>query len=167
MARTNVKKEAAPHNGTETVTVALKHPTGIVLEVFEKKSMAVPDGRGAMRDEPMFRSTGKQFPINGTRVPFGKAPKFPIVGGYALTQGVPKDVWDKWLEQHHDHPLVENELITAFPQLDMAQDFAEEHKDLRSGMEPLLQKGDPRTPKTQNREGKFVDAIEHFDGQAA
>lgn len=161
------KPVPVPQTGTATVVVALKHPTGIVIEAFEEKKIAVPDGRGAMRDETMFRSTGKRYPVNGTRMPYGMEAPFRRVGGYALTEGIPKDVWELWLKQHHDHPLVENGLITAFEKLDMAIDFAEENKALKSGLEPLLQKDDPRTPKTRTREGKFVDAIEHYDPQAA
>lgn len=160
------KKIAVPETGTATVTVALKHPTGIVIEAFEKKSMQVPDGVGRLRDEVVYRTTGKQYPIHGTRVPFGSAPRYKIIGGYALTEGVPKAVWDIWLEQHHDHALVQNELICAHEQLDFSQDFAEEHKATRSGLEPLLQKGDPRVDKKRTREGKFVDAIETADEQS-
>lgn len=128
------KKEAVPATGTETVTVALKHPTGIVLEVFEKKTMQVPDGVGRLRDEVVFRSSGKRYPINGNRVPFGARPKFTILGGYALTEGVPKEVWDKWLEQHPDHPLVESGLISAHAKVDLAEGFATEHEASRSGL---------------------------------
>jgi hypothetical protein len=161
------KAEPKADNGTATVTVALKHPTGIVIEAFEKSSMSVPDGVGRLRDEIVFRSTGTQYVLNGTRVPFGVRPKFDIVGGYALTPGVPKSVWDKWLEQHQDHPLVENNLICAHEKIDMVEDFAEEHKATRSGLEPILLRGDPRVDKKRTRDGKFVDSIETADEQSA
>ena len=167
MAQT--KKAAAASTGTATVTVALKHPTGIVLEVFEKKTLQVPDGVGRLRDETVFRSTGKQYALNGNRVPVVDgvvvAPNYQIIGGYALTPGIPKDVWDKWLEQHPDSDLVENGLITAYEALDMAQDFAKENAKTRSGMEPLLRSGDPRVPKRRTREGKIVDSVGIADEQ--
>ena len=167
MAQTaNKQKQAAtPETGTATVTVALKHPTGIVLEVFEKKILQVPDGVGRLRDETIFRSTGKQYALNGNRVPFGKMPNYKIIAGYALTDGIPKVVWETWLEQHQDSPLVENKLIMAYEKQDMAEDFANDHQATRSGFEPLLIKGDPRVDKKKTRDGKFVDVIQP-DGEA-
>jgi hypothetical protein len=161
------KKVAAPETGTATVTIALKHPTGIIIEAFEKKTLQVPDGVGRLRDETVFRATGKQYPVNGNRVPFGQMPSYKIVGGYALTPGIPKDVWDAWLIQHHDHPLVENELISAFEAMDWAEDFSAEHQDSKSGLEPLARRGDPRAPKSRTRDGKVVETFEMNGSEAA
>lgn len=165
--RNEEKSASAPATSGAVVTVALKHPTGVILEGFEKKSIQVPDGVGRIRDEVVFRSSGQRFEIHGNRVPFGKTPNFPIIGGYALTKGVPKDVWEIWLEQHKDSPLVENHLISAFESHDDAEAFATEHEENRSGMEAVLKVGDPRVDKRKGRDGKFHEAVVTADEQPA
>lgn len=162
------KTAAPPETGTATVTVALKHPTGIILDVFREETAHEPVMGGGTRPVKVFRSTGKQYPLNGNRVPFGTTPNYMILGGWALTPGIPKDVWETWLSQHHDHALVENGLIDAHENADYVEDFAKDpdRVSLKSGLEPLLRKGDPRVDKRRTREGKFVDAIEAADEQA-
>lgn len=163
----NNKKQAS-ETGTarDVVTVALKHPTGIVIEAFEKVKTQEPVLGGGFRDSVAYRSTGQQYPLHGNRVPFGKMPNYEIIGGYALTPNIPKEIWEVWKEQHHDSDLIKNNLITAYEKLDMSQDFAKEHETTRSGLEPLKHVGDPRVDKKRTREGKFVDAIVTADEQA-
>lgn len=166
-AKPSAKPASAPAKTGATVTVALKHPTGIFLEAFEPSRMQVPDGVGRLRDETIFRSTGKRFEVHGNRVPFGATPNFPIVAGFALTHGVPKDLWETWLKQHADSDLVQNRLISAFDDGDSAADYAKDHEGTKSGMEAMLRVGDPRADKKKNRDGKFVDAIVQADEQPA
>lgn len=161
------KATPRPETGTATVTVALKHPTGIVLEAFEKVITKVPAGGGVMREEESYRSTGKQYPLNGNRTPFGVIPSYKIVDGYAMTPGVPKDVWEVWVAQHADHPLVVNHLIEAHQDIDYLAAFAREGRKLKSGLEPLQRSGDARAPRRRTRDGKFVEAMEKADEQGA
>ena len=181
MSRTNKTADADPDkkpldipkagparekNG-ETVTVALKHPTGIVMEAFREERSQEPVLGGGFREVKVWRSTGRQYPINGNRVPFGQIPDYKIVGGYALTEGVPKDVYDIWCEQHSDSPLVEHKLLMAFASSDRAEGFAREHASTRSGMEPVAKSGDPRVDKKRTHDGKVVDGIVVADEQPA
>lgn len=151
----------------ETVTVALKHPSGVILEIFEESEGHEPVMGGGTRKVKVFRTTGKQYPINGNRVPFGMIPNYPIIGGYALTAGVPREVWEIWSDQHKDSPLIENGLIMAHSSIDGATSEARNRIKLTNGLEPMRVGGDPRDPKRKNREGKFVSAIEKADEQAA
>lgn len=164
---TKAKAEAAKTGAT--VTVALKHPTGIVLEAFRKEKGQEPVLGGGFRDTTVWRSTGQQYPLNGNRAPFGVVPSYKIIGGYALTEGIPKDVWECWKEQHHDSPLLEQGLIMAYDTPEKAEGFArdKDNASLRSGMEPLARKGDPRVDKKRTRDGQTVDAIGTADEQPA
>lgn len=161
-----VKKASEAVTGTDTVTVALKHPTGILLEVFKPEETMEPVLGGGVRSATVHRSYGQRFALNGNRVPFGMRPTYNIIGGYALTPGVPRELWEKWQDQHKDSDLVVNGLITAWESPADAEDFARDpdNIELRHGAEPLRRKDDPRTPKNQTREGKFVDAIEEGEG---
>ena len=162
-------REVRVATGTATCVVALKHPTGIILEVFQEMEVNIPDGRGSMRIDKLFQGTGEKFPLHGNRVPFGRIPNFEIVNGYALTQNIPVEIWNGWLKQHKDHPLVQNNLINALKSVDDAKAFARDGRELRSGLEPMRKPNkdgsnpDPRTPKRRNAEGKFVEAIEPGD----
>jgi hypothetical protein len=159
------KATPKPATGTETVTVALKHPTGLVLECFREEAGSEPVLGGGMRKVAVWRSTGQQYVVHGTRVPAGATPNYPIVAGYALTHGVPKEVWETWLKQHKDSPVVLNHLIRAYASGEDAAAFAKDHEATRSGLEPLLRRSDPRVDKKRNRDGKFVDAVVVADEQ--
>ena len=159
------EKQAGAASGTAVVTVALKHPTGIILQAYAEGTEVEPSPMGG-REVKRFRPKGQSFALHGTRVPFGRQPNFAIIGGYALTPNIPKAVWENWLEHNTDSPLVQNRLISAFERLDLAKDWAKDNKDSRSGMEPLLRAKDgidPRNPKMKNRAGKFVNAIVEGD----
>lgn len=150
-----------PATGTATVTVALKHPNGIVLEAFDPHETHEPVMGGGTRKVTIYKANGQRFVLNGNRTKFGEAPKCPIIGDYALTQGVPVDLWNRWLEQHKDSPLVMNNLIFAYEKADMSEDAAVEGARLRSGMEPINASDDVRIPRRRDREsGKMVQAIE-------
>lgn len=161
------KEATAPATTGETVTVALKHPTGLVIQAYAKEVTHEPVTSGVSREVNVFRPAGTQCVLNGNRVPYGATPKFPIIGGYAMTAGVPKDVWDTWREQHADSPLVEQGLIFAHKSLDHAEGHAKDGTKLVHGMEPLQREGDPRIEKKRTRAGKFVDAIVQADEQPA
>lgn len=163
MAR--MKQEASGDTSGDTVMVALKHPTGIVIEAFVGSEAYEPVMGGGQRKVKVFRPAGKRYTVNGNRYPFGTMPSYKIIAGYALTPGIPKDVWECWLSQHQDMPLVQNHLIHAHESVEYASDQAKDGQALRSGLEPLLTKGDPRVAKKRTRNGKFVDAIETGDEQ--
>lgn len=153
-----------PATTGETVVVALKLPNGLIIQAQEKTTDQEPIMGGGTREVAVFRPVGQQFSLHGNRVPFGKMPNYPIVGGYALTDGVPKDVWENWRDLHKDMPLVRNGLVAAFDDMDSAKDFAKDGKALKSGFEPLALKGDPRVDKKKTRDGKLVDAVSISDG---
>lgn len=161
------KQAMKAETGTDTVCVALKHPTGVVIEAFRQEKGQEPVLGGGFREVKVWRPTGKQYPVNGNRFPFGTVPSYKIENGYALTEGVPKDVWKAWLEQHQDHPCVEQRLIAAFDSEAQALAFArtKDNAVLRSGMEPLALKDDPRVDKKRTRSGEVVDAMSIADEQ--
>lgn len=158
-------KADTPATGTATVTVALKHPTGVVIEAYEKSEEYEPVLGGGQRKIDVYHPTGVKFTINGNRVPFGEAPNFEMASGFALTPGVPKDLWENWRRINSDSALVRNGLIFAHESTASAKAEAKNNAKTVSGLEPLAQKNDPRSPKRLNREGKFVEAVERADEQ--
>jgi hypothetical protein len=64
------------------------------------------------------------------------------IGGFAITENVPKDFFEHWLVLHKEHPAVKNKLIFAHVQLASVRDMAEERSELTHGFEPI----DPKAP---------------------
>lgn len=128
------------------VTVACKLPHGLQLRCFRMVETAEPVMGGGSRLVPVAQQVGEPITINGNAVAFGAIPNFRIVAGYALTEGIDKDFFDKWREQNAELPAVKNRLIFAYEKSDVTADAAKECVAQRSGLEPLLQDKDPRAP---------------------
>lgn len=144
----------------ETVTVALKHPTGIVIQAQVEYENHEPVMGGGTRPVKVWRGAGKQYTLNGNAFQIGDVPNCLIVAGYAMTLAVPKDVWENWLKLHPDHPLVESGLIYANERSSHAEGHAKDGAELRSGLEPIMPNTDPRIDRRRNRDGKIVPVIE-------
>jgi hypothetical protein len=100
--------------------------------------------------------TGEVIRIRGTAYPRGQQPDgFPdkprIVMGYAVTENVPRKLYDAWRAQNNEAPYVRSGMIVAFESLDDGAAYAKEHDAERSGLEPIqrFQKtlDDPRIPR--------------------
>lgn len=136
----------------ETVTVACKLPSGLVLRGFRKTIDQELVLGGGLRDVTKYVEDGRREVIYGNARPKGGSFRTRVVCGYALTQGISKTLWDEWLEANAEMPAVKNRLVFAFPNVDMAADAAREHRKTRSGLEPLSARieDDPRTPHPIN-----------------
>lgn len=155
-----------PATGTDTVTVACKYGPGIVLRAFVKTRAQREVLGGGIQEYDLWEPTGETFTIRGPIVnPAGyrNAGALPegIFGGYALTAGVPRDLWECWLEQNKHSDLVKNRLVFASGDYTRAMDEARELKDQLSGIEPL----DPAKPGARSPELRgAVRPSEHAPG---
>jgi hypothetical protein len=127
----------APVTGTVTVTVACKLPHGLVLRIHEPVETEIPVMGGGVKVERHFKPTGREFTVAGNAHPQNEAPIAPIASGFALTHGVPKDLWDKWLEQNRLLPAVVNGLIFAHEHSAKSRDEAKEKIGVKSGLERI------------------------------
>src|SRR5579859_2600940 len=87
-------------SSSETVVVACKIPTGLVLQL-QREVTRVEDSRDGPIGRKYWQKYGPSYTVNGPAYPVGTVPKgFPrqpqIEGGYALTRGIPKKFWDEW-----------------------------------------------------------------------
>jgi hypothetical protein len=64
-------------------------------------------------------------------------PRYPVIGGYALTPGVPRAFWEQWLEQNKDADYVKNKLIWAHHERKSVESWARDHKDVKCALEPI------------------------------
>lgn len=154
------KQSAAQNRITKTgdvVTVGLKSPNGIILQLQKEVIVRYPKRDGGMMEVPEFHPDyeAPTYTLNGNRAPFGEQPKCLVVGGYALTPNIPKDFWVEWLAQNKNLDLVKNKMIFAHDREDGARGIGEDLKATKSGQEPLrMVKGDldKRLPRKRDPE---------------
>jgi|GEM_PF-344325 len=160
---------SAPVSGTDTVTVACKYGPGIILRGFVKTEATREVMGGGTQKYALWEPTGETHTIRGpvaNNAAYRRIGELPegIVGGYMLNQGVPRDLWECWLDQNKHSDLVRNRVVFAAPDYHRAMDEARDLKDTKSGLEPI----DPSKPGARSPElrGK-VFASEHAPGARA
>jgi len=136
----------------ETVTVACKLPGGLILRVYDMEDYPEPVMGGGVKLAQRAVKVDDEYRLNGAavdlrRVLRGNGPAHHIVGGYALTPGIPKDFWDRWLNDNRNSDLVRNGLIFAQRNDMSAMSQAQEQAELPSGLEPI----DPDKPQRIDR----------------
>lgn len=138
-------RHSRPTTTGETVTVACKLPSGLILRMFEEYQYQEPSQTG-MRDVRAFRPLpNKTWTIRGTYVasagqaymPGNSAVAELLPGGYALTYGVPKEIWDNWLHYNRDTAMVQRKVIWAMPSMHSATEEAKTLRQVKSGLEPV------------------------------
>lgn len=144
--RDNDKVATAKH-----VTVACKHPAGIILQLQQKVTRRQPLPGGGNVEIEEWEKIGPQVKLNGFAIPRGpdlNPDNIPqISGGFALTHGVDAEFFRKWMDQNKDSDIVKNGLVFAAENPTYAADKAKERKkDVVSGLEPLAQDKDYRAP---------------------
>jgi len=127
------------------VTVACKLPHGLVLRLFKMEEHKEPIV-GVVNQAKQY---GPTYTVKGwydtARRAFGSEMPIPSqLGGYALTHNIPRDFWEKWLEQNKDSDLVKNKLIFASSRADEIEGLRADNKGQKSGLEPIDPKSPPR-----------------------
>ncbi len=131
---------------SKTVTVACKIPNGLDLRIGDFVEVTEHSPSGSVvtkqwRPRPGFvRIAGP-----GRRV--GEDPTAPIAHGAALTFGVDREIFERWLEENKESDLVRNNLIFAAENRTEVSAQAREMVGELSGLEPLTPDKDQRVPK--------------------
>jgi hypothetical protein len=136
-----------------TVTIACKLPNGIIIDeqkMVETQEMVMGGGTRAVH---VAQKTGRRAVINGVAAPYGHDRRdatgaaVPIHSAFALTYGVDADVWANWLSFNQNSAMVLNGMIFANAKAGEVQAEARARETIRSGMEPMDQVSDPRSPR--------------------
>ena len=137
-----------PRTSADTVTVACRLPSGLVCAVVDMADYVSQIEKARAGQPVLIKHKGK-FRIRGYNEARALDSAGTInmesrncVGGFGLTHGIPKALWDEWFEQSQDYPPVRNGLIKAFEQPESAISYAKEHAELKTGFDPL----DPKDP---------------------
>ena len=132
-----------PATSGETVTVACKIASGLRIAAHVWQEYDEPGPTMSKRAKRAVEVAS--FVLNGpnSTLPLGmpsRAGVFPMLatsGGYALTPGVPKDLWDRWFEDNRNSDMVRGRLVFCASTEDRAKDESRELQNERSGFEPL------------------------------
>ena|ERR1022692_163819 len=108
-----------------TISVGCKLPNGMHLDI----------GRAG---EPTERVTLKGINSLTAGAIIRPATRF----GFAITENVPKEFFDHWMDTHKEHPAVKNHLIFAHTQVASVKDMGDEFSEVLHGFEPI----DPKKP---------------------
>lgn len=116
-----IQHTVAPKKTKEVIAVGCKLPHGIHLDI---------------------RKLGEQterVTLKGTNsLQSGIVQRISMIGGFAVTEGVPKEFFDKWMADNANHPAVKNGLIFHHKQLASVVDMGKEREgDVRSGLDPI------------------------------
>ena len=131
-----------PSRTGDTVTVANKLPHTLKLRLHRFEDHDEPVLGGGTRTVKRAVPLGHEVIVRGSGHPVNRAPRHPIIGGYALTPGVSKDFFEEWLRQNRDHDALRNNLIFAADATGHAEGQAKEQAALRTGLEGI----DPTNP---------------------
>lgn len=119
-----------------TVVVACKLPHGIVIR-DHVATTALENTPAGARSITVFRPVGPKIRIKGPTVPTEFIRMVEVVGGYALSYGIPADVFERWMEWSKDSTMVRNNMIFGHEKRERVIDWAKEHASQKSGLEPL------------------------------
>jgi hypothetical protein len=115
----------APAMTKDVVCVGCKLPHGMHLDIREM-------------GQPVERVT-----LKGTNSLYaGQIIRPAVRGGFAITENVPKEFFDYWMQLNKHHPAIKNGMIFEHKQLASVQAMAEEREALDHGFNPI----DPASP---------------------
>ncbi|MCC8963766.1 hypothetical protein H8A95_15960 [Bradyrhizobium sp. Pear76] len=138
-----------------TVTVACKLPHGIRIRGYEKRGEREQVLGGGVREFDVWRPVGPYIRIKGPVVPAQFQALVEVVGGYAITSGVPAEVFEQFMEHNEDSDFVKNNMIYGHEHRGRVISWAREHERQKTGVEPL-------DVTMKSKEGRMVIADERL-----
>lgn len=124
----------------ETLTVGCKLPHGIMLQLFQFEEVTEPVMGGGVRQSQIARPIAGYEPVklNGFANYLNQPAQKLTYGGFGMTYGVPKDIFNQWMKDNKDSEIVKKGLVFAIEgEPSGAQLEGQNRKELKSGLEPL------------------------------
>jgi hypothetical protein len=131
------KNNDVPSNAT--VTVASKLPMDFVLKLYTwatRSELVMGGGTREVRVAEAARGA-KHFVVQGNSWAQNKGAHQQIVGGFAITHGIPKAFWEQWIEQNRESDIVVNGMLFAHGETASTIAEAKEKEKEKSGLERL------------------------------
>jgi hypothetical protein len=136
---------------TSTVWIGCKLPRGLNLRLCKEVTVDRPTFGGGVKPTKMYMPDPLRGEVRlfGYAIPFGKIPKFSIIGDFGLTE-VDRDWWNEWKSQNSGFDMLKNGLIFEHGEKASVEAYAQEHADLKCGLEPMDPAGDDRGERAPN-----------------
>lgn len=147
----DTKKNA--ETGGATVTVASKLAMDFILRLYAFKSrneLVMGGGSREVKQAEVVHGV-PEYTIQGNSWAQNKGPHQQIASGYAITHGIPKEFWERWLEQNKESDVIRNGIIFAHAESASTMAEAREKVDVTSGMERLDPNKLPKGLRTADR----------------
>lgn len=155
---THVPAGPANNGHAETCFVACKVGEAWIEMQLCERQRVWEQGQNGGKWTDINVKAGKIVRVRGTaypngQIPNGFAPRPQLTSGFAISAGIDRAFVEEWFRQYYLHPMVESNLIMWDTKAENLKARCREHKDLRSGLEPLIprlkegDKGDPRDPR--------------------
>ena len=141
---------SSPASTGENVDVHCKLPHGLILRLFEFRDVDQHQAGGGVYTTRIAHPLPEQITLNGWAHKKEDPAPCLIVGGFAVTPGIPKEFMDEWLKQNAEHSVVKAGLIFTSKRGDLGQ--AKEMAAVKCGLEPLDQ--DRPTASVKKFDGK-------------
>jgi hypothetical protein len=124
--------------GGATVSVASKLPMQYILRLNKKIERTIQAHGGTHREVISLPSPEEgEYVIDGNSFPQNSGPYQQLAGGFAITHGIPKDFWEKWLSQYSHMDVVKKGFIFAHTEASSTIAHAKEMANEPSGFERL------------------------------
>lgn len=128
--------QSIPATGTATVSVACKIPQGMRCVLHaprEVKEVTL----GGFREVTQHFPTDREFIVKGPAHAQNEGPRCRVVAGFAITEGVSKELWDEWRKQFASLDAVQKNHIFAYETPGKIEDAAKDHQTVKTGLERL------------------------------
>lgn len=103
---------ALPQESATTCVIGCKLPHGLVCELTNSNKETI------------------RYTLKG-------ANSARIIGGYGLTEGVPRDFFEQWLRKNSKHPAVVQGSVFMHTSTASAIDHAKDNRKVLTGLEPI------------------------------
>jgi hypothetical protein len=121
-----------------TYFVACRHLGGLIIQSYAPMKEMEPVIGGGQREVTRYRTTGAQFKLNGPLRALKEMNPHAIgMTGYAMTEGVPADLWEEWMRHNAESALVKNHMVFGHERRDAVEGWAREHKGVVHNFEPV------------------------------
>ena len=142
------QRPAEPVAGAgNTLFVACKHPNGLELTCYDQVEAHLATPGGVEKTKVWKRNGARSFLVEGPAMTVNPHAAGPHLmrfkeqfGGYSITPGCPKDVWEHWSKFNQN--MLEAKIVQAFSSQSDAIAWCRTQRDVRSGLEPI----DPLDP---------------------
>jgi hypothetical protein len=137
--KTHSQKEKGLSSMSTIVTVASKFPMPFTLRLYVNVKKHDLVMGGGTREYTIAQPVAgeKIYVVDGVSYHQNRGIKHNFESGFALTHNIPRDFWERWLEQNKDADYVVNGMIFANDENASAKSRARELESVKSGLERI------------------------------